>query len=104
MANPGIRSIDGRGGFGLAERMRARLKWGIALVAMVALLGWLWRASARRAMAKFFTTERWHHRFRQTHHAARRFDDGGFVKKRLVRSGSDELSGSTGERIYEDDS
>ena len=41
-------SIDGRGGFGLAERMRARLKLGIALVSIVAVLGWwLWRAGDR---------------------------------------------------------
>ena len=48
-----IKSIDGRRGFGLAERVRARLTWSMALVSMVALLGWwLWptkRATPPRA-------------------------------------------------------
>ena len=38
------------GGFGLAERMRARLTWRISLVSIVVLLAWLlWRASRSTA-------------------------------------------------------
>ena len=38
------------GGFGLAERMRARLTWRISLVSIVVLLAWwLWRASRATA-------------------------------------------------------
>ena len=38
-----VRSIDGRDGFGLAERVRSRRTLSIALVSIVALLGWwLW--------------------------------------------------------------
>src|SRR5580765_3487809 len=45
-----IRSIDSRGGFGSAERMRARLTWGISLVSIVVLLAcWLWRAKRTTA-------------------------------------------------------
>jgi hypothetical protein len=43
-----VRGIDGRDGFGLAERVRARRILSIALVSMVALLGW-WLWPTKRA-------------------------------------------------------
>ena len=55
--NPqGIRSIDGRSGFGLAERVLVRLTLGIALVLMVALLGW-WLWPTRRTTSPAASTD-----------------------------------------------
>ena len=51
-----VRSIDGRDGFGLAERVRARRTLSIALVSMVALLGW-WLWPTKRATPPAASTE-----------------------------------------------
>jgi hypothetical protein len=56
VANPGIKSIDGHGGFRLAERVRVRLTLGIALVMMVALLGW-WLWPTRRTTSPAASTD-----------------------------------------------
>jgi hypothetical protein len=56
VAKLGIRSIDGHGGFGLAERVSVRLTLGIALVLMVALLGW-WLWPTRRTTSPEASTD-----------------------------------------------